>query len=68
MTLSRIIVDIVALYSVQAFNHMALAQFGLATYKLDVEAWASPNSGDQGHISSLLFGIVMAEEAQHPKP
>ncbi|XP_066345550.1 uncharacterized protein [Miscanthus floridulus] len=46
--------DIVALDSVQAFNHMALAPFGLATYKLDAKVWASPNSGDQEHISSLF--------------
>jgi hypothetical protein len=54
MTLSHILVDIVALDSVQAFNDMALAPFGLATYKLDAEVWASPNSGDQEHIPSLF--------------
>ena len=54
MTLSHILVDIVALDSVQAFNHMALAPFGLATYKLDAEVWASPNFGDQEHSSSLF--------------
>jgi len=68
MTLSHILVDIVALDSVQAFNHMALAPFGLATYKLDAKVWASPNSGDQEHISSLRCGTVMAEGAQHPPP
>jgi hypothetical protein len=54
MTLSHILVDIVALDSMQAFNHMSLAPFGLATYKLDAKVWASPNSGDQEHISSLF--------------
>jgi hypothetical protein len=33
---------------------MALAPIGLTTYKLDAEVWASPNSGDQEHISSLF--------------
>ena len=57
MTLSHILVDIVALDSVQAFNHMALAPFGLATYKLDAEVWASPNFGDQEHSSSLFDAV-----------
>nr|CAB3485200.1 unnamed protein product [Digitaria exilis] len=34
-------------------NHVALAPFGLATYKLDAKVWASPNSGDQKHIACL---------------
>ena len=57
MTLSHILVDIVALDSVQAFNYMALAPFGLATYKLDAEVWASPNFGDQEHSSSLFDAV-----------
>ncbi|OEL36498.1 hypothetical protein BAE44_0002479 [Dichanthelium oligosanthes] len=46
--------DNVALDSVHASDHVVLAPFGLATYKLDAKVWASPNSGDQEHIASLL--------------
>ncbi|WVZ61815.1 hypothetical protein U9M48_011630 [Paspalum notatum var. saurae] len=44
----------VALDIVHASDHVALAPFGLATYKLDAEMWASTTSGDQEHIATLF--------------
>ncbi|TVU15122.1 hypothetical protein EJB05_38625, partial [Eragrostis curvula] len=35
-------------------NYVALAPFGLATHKMDTGLWASPNSGDQERIASLI--------------
>ncbi|KAJ1287665.1 hypothetical protein BS78_02G028400 [Paspalum vaginatum] len=46
--------EIVALDIVHASDHVALAPFGLATYKLDSKVWASTNSSDQEHIATLF--------------
>ncbi|PAN39219.1 hypothetical protein PAHAL_7G228700 [Panicum hallii] len=43
----------VSLDRVHDSNHVALAPFGLATFKLDAKVWANPDSGDQKHIVSL---------------
>ncbi|KAL6652341.1 hypothetical protein ACP70R_011266 [Stipagrostis hirtigluma subsp. patula] len=51
--------EYVPLDSWNAFDHLALAPFGLATHKLDHKVWASPKSGDQEHISSL-FGAAQS--------
>nr|XP_034601730.1 uncharacterized protein LOC117862380 [Setaria viridis]TKW05566.1 hypothetical protein SEVIR_7G185000v2 [Setaria viridis] len=46
--------EAVSLDNVNASDHVALAPFGLATYKLDTKVWASPNSDDEEYISSLF--------------
>ncbi|GJN26963.1 hypothetical protein PR202_gb14932 [Eleusine coracana subsp. coracana] len=37
-----------------ASNYVTLSPFGLATHKMDTELWASPNSGDQEHVATLI--------------
>lgn len=44
----------VSLHNMNTYDHVSLAPFGLATYKLDTKVWASPNSYDEEYISSLF--------------
>ncbi|XP_062227427.1 uncharacterized protein LOC133925556 [Phragmites australis] len=46
--------EYVALNDGHAFDHVALAPFGLVTLKLDEKVWASPDTSDQEHIASLF--------------
>jgi hypothetical protein len=47
-------VEYVTRTSPNASNYVALAPFGLATHKMETEIWASPDSGDQEHVASLI--------------